>query len=156
VYLQCKVASGACANGSVLSADIPVAASAKQDARQETKILLRSEIANSMPSTYQALQQDAGSIFENLKKVFSQNSTLVDSNSPIQPSSAAALGLGDLNFSLGAQGNATQSGNFLDTLKPEGDSQDPILFLRENPLISIFALIIVIVITGAYLLNAKD
>lgn len=152
VYLQCNVSSGACANGSVLSADIPVALSA----RQGTKITLRSEIASSLPSTYQALQQDAGSIFESLKKAFllnpGQNYSEASGGGPM----AFGQGLGNLSLPLGAPGNSAQGGNFLDTLKPEGHPQDPLLFLRENPLISIFALIIVIVITGAYLLNAKD
>ena len=56
-----------------------------------------------------------------------------------------------LNFS----GNSTNE-SFLDSLKPEGDSRDPISFLRENPLVTLTALVIVIIITGAYLLRSKD
>ncbi|GEM_PF-878478 len=161
VYLQCEVVSGKCAEGSVLSVDIPVATSAVPEADHETKITMLSEIINSIPSSYSSVQQEAGAVFESLKKVFSQNLTGEESSeggTGQQLSAAEKIGLGDLNFSIGAIGNSAQSsnGNFLDTLKPEGDSRDPLLFLRENPLISLSALIIVIVITGAYLLNAKD
>jgi len=156
VYLRCDVEAGRCASSSILSATIPIAASAKPDGSMEGIVTLRSEITGGVPSAYPALQQDAGAIFESLKNVFTQNATgaaSVDSAASAQPSSAGNLSFGGMNFSLGAASNGS---NFLDTLKPEGDSQDPLVFLQENPLISIFALIIVIVITGAYLLNAKD
>ena len=155
VYLECKIVDGACSNGSTLHASIPVAASAKPDAGSSAKMLLRSEIVSSMPNSYSAALQDAGSIFDSLKKLFSQNAT----SSNVSAASGPQVDLGNLSFSLGGQqGNAAQngSGNFLDTLKPVGNSQDPLMFLRENSLISILALIIVIVITGAYLLNSKD
>lgn len=153
-YLQCNIRDGACSNGSTLSAVIPVLALAKADATHEVKITLRSEIASSVPIAYSIGLQDAGTVFESLKNIFSQNASANATPFP-QASAAEGLGIGDINFSIGAPGNAA-SGNFLDSLKPEGDSSDPLLFLKENPLISISALIIVIVITGAYLLNAKD
>lgn len=157
VYLECRIANGTCANGSVLSADIPIAASAKPDSETEASISMRSETVQSVPTTYSAALTDAGSMFNSLKNVFSQNST-PNASGLRQATPAELLSLGDLNFTLGAQANSTQNGtgNFLDSLKPEGDSSDPLAFLRENPLVSILALIIVIVITGAYLLNSKD
>ncbi len=159
VYLQCKIENGACANGSVLSAFIPVATSAKADATGEVKITLRSEIVPSVPASYAATLQDAGTIFDSLKQIFTQNATgYAPSNVSATPTPSATGGTDSsgLNFSISAPGNSAASGNFLDTLKPEGDSSDPLSFLRENPLVSISALLIVIVITGAYLLNAKD
>ncbi|MCX6772071.1 MAG: hypothetical protein NTX79_08555 [Candidatus Micrarchaeota archaeon] len=161
VYLECKIVGGVCANGSVLSVDIPVAASAKPDAASEAKISLRSEIVPSIPASYSATLQDAGSAFDSLKRLFLQNSTdsaQANASAAGGNSTAGRIEIGGLNFSLGAQGASAQngSGNFLDSLKPEGDSSDPLLFLRQNPLISISALVVVIVITGAYLLNSKD
>lgn len=167
VYLQCNVRSGTCSDGSTLSVDIPVAATALPETGHQATITMRSEIVGSVPQSYGSLQQEAGSVFESLKKVFSQNlSEPISASEPASssggeaalPSISDAQSQGALNFSLAAIGNSAQAanGNFLDTLKPEGDSRDPLLFLRENPLISLSALIIVIVITGAYLLNAKD
>jgi hypothetical protein len=167
VYLQCKLQSGSCAEGSVLSVDIPVAATALPETGHKATIIMRSEIVGSMPQSYESVQQEAGAVFESLKKVFSQNlSGSAAAAEPVSsvggeaalPAASDVQSQGALNFSFGALGNGEQAGNgnFLDSLKPEGDSQDPLLFLRENPLVSIFALIIVIVITGAYLLNAKD
>ena len=159
-YLRCDVEGGKCAQSSILSVTIPIVASAKPEGSVDGKVTLRSEITGSVPASYSTVEQDAGAIFESLKNVFTQNATganSVDSAASVQPSSQDKLGFGGLNFSIGTPANPAQNGtNFLDTLKPEGDSRDPLAFLRENPLISISALIIVIVITGAYLLNAKD
>ncbi len=160
VYLECKIKDGACGNGSTLAASIPIAASAKPDAASEARVTLRSEIVPSVPASYSAALQGAGTIFDSLKELFSQNAT----GAPLSNSSAAAnssgigVDIGNLSFSIGVPGISSQngSGNFLDSLKPVGDSQDPLVFLRENPLISLLALVIVIVITGAYLLNSKD
>ena len=161
VYLECKIVAGECGDGSILKASIPIAASAKPDSNSSAKISMRSEIVSSMPTSYSAALQEAGTIFDSLKKLFTQNASdgaLSNSSAVANPPASDRIDLGNLNFSLGAPGNSAQnnSGNFLDSLKPEGDSRDPLLFLRENPIISIFALIIVIVITGAYLLNSKD
>ena len=159
VYLQCKISDGVCANGSTLSAIIPVATSTKADANGEVKISLRSEIVSSMPASYSVTLQDAETVFDSLKKLFMQNATGFEPSNisaANKPSASGGLGIGDLNISIGAPGNSASNGNFLDSLKPEGHSSDPLLFLKENPLISISALLIVIVITGAYLLNAKD
>jgi hypothetical protein len=157
VYLECKIEGGQCANGSTLSAAIPIAATAQPNSPQDSKITLLSEIVPSVPASYAPIAQDAGALFDSLKHLFSQN---LSENASALPAnvSLSGLGLEGFNLSIGAAGNSAlaESGNFLDSLKPEGDSNDPLLFLRENPLISIFALIIVIVITGAYLLNAKD
>ena len=161
VYLECRIADGICANGSIISASIPIAASTKPSAGTVARISLRSEIISSMPSSYSAALSDAGTIFDSLKKMFSQNAPgSAFSNTSAQANSSAPgkIDIGNLSFSLGTAGSSLQnsSGNFLDSLKPVGDSQDPLTFLRENPLISILALVIVIVITGAYLLNSKD
>ncbi|MFA6907770.1 MAG: hypothetical protein WC263_02995 [Candidatus Micrarchaeia archaeon] len=160
VYLECKIAAGECANGSILSASIPLAASSRPVAASATKISLLSETVSSVPPSYSATLQEAGAIFDSLKKMFMQNGTGAPSNASVAANSSAQgkLDFGNISFSIGTAGNSSQngSGNFLDSLKPVGDSQDPLLFLRENPLISILALIIVIVITGAYLLNSKD
>jgi len=159
VYLQCKILGGVCTNGSTLVATIPVATSSKADVASEVKISLRSEIVSSVPASYAVTVQDAGTIFDSLKNFFLQNSTeYPPSNISVlsKPTASDLMNFSDINISLGAPGNNVSNGNFLDSLKPVGDSQDPLLFLRENPLISISALVIVIVITGAYLLNAKD
>ena len=157
VYLECKIVGGECSNASTLSATIPLAASARPNASlSEARISLRSETVSSVPASYLAALNEAGAIFESLKKMFYQNSTIRAISN--ESAAAASSDFGGLNLSLGSQGNSAQngSGNFLDSLKPVGDSQDPLSFLRENPIISILALIIVIVITGAYLLNSKD
>jgi hypothetical protein len=157
VYLTCIVANGSCANGSVLSAEIPIAASAKPDESIENRISLRSEIVDAAPPSYQAAQQEIGSIFDSLAAMISPNVTVNQSNGSIA-SVAQNVGASGLNITFAMPGNGAHnaSGNFLESLKPEGDARDPLMFLRENPLISIFALIIVIVITGTYLLNSKD
>ena len=153
-YLQCKIENGTCANGSTLSVVIPVATLAKANATSGIKITLLSEIVPSVPITHSLGLQNADTAFESLKHLFSQNASA--NVSLLQDSAADMLGLGNFSFPTVEPDNSTQNGNFLDSLKPEGDSRDPLSFLRENPLISVSALIIVIVITGAYLLNAKD
>lgn len=140
-FLRCDVQNGTCANTSVLAAEIPAYILAKENESASPKISLKSEIVEG---------QDAGAagefdIFGSLKNIFQPN----ESENKSDELRGAE---GDfLNFT----GNLS-NGNFLDTLKPNGDSHDPIAFLRQNTLISIGALVIVIVITGAYLLNTKD
>jgi hypothetical protein len=156
VYLTCIVANGSCANGSVLSATIPLAASAKPDESIENRVSLRSEIVDAAPPSYLEAQHQGGSILDSLAAMISPNVSINHSNSSIA-SVAQNVGSGmNITFAMPANGAHNTSGNFLESLKPEGDSHDPLLFLRENPLISIFALIIVILITGTYLLNSKD
>ena len=144
-YLRCDVANGSCANTSVLSATIPVMASAMPDSSQLATISLRSEIVEgSSPALI-----SAGSILNSLENAFSQNNSTWQGNST-------------LNLSLPGPGllqaNSTNlsAADFLDSLKPAGDSKNTLQFLTDNPIVSLTALVIVIVITGAYLLNAKD
>lgn len=133
-YLRCDVENGSCANTSVLWAAIPVAAEAAPNSSEISSITLRSEISEGMQLP--SLPQSAGGLIESIKGV-------VDFNS-----SAGA-------FSM-PQNAAGQGEAFLDSLKPEGNSSDPIAYLQENSLLSMAAIAIVIVVTGAYLLNVKD
>ncbi len=148
-YLQCVVANGTCSNSSNLSVKIPFTISVKEKQTIEEVISLKSEIAaaGAVPSIDTGeIQKTAGELFDSFKNVFSQNETKpADKPEPQKNASPHA------NAS-----NTTGNGNFLDSLKPEGDSKNPLEFLRANPIISIAALGIVIIITGAYLINAKD
>lgn len=140
-YLMCDVQNGTCANTSVLTAEIPAYILAKENENASLKISLKSEIVD-----YQ--QAGAGGEFD----IFGSLRNIFQPNGSENKSDEKQNGGNDfLNFT----GNLSD-GNFLDTLKPNGDAHDPIAFLRQNTLISIGALVIVIVITGAYLLNTKD
>ncbi|HIH18997.1 MAG: hypothetical protein UW92_C0001G0014 [Candidatus Jorgensenbacteria bacterium GW2011_GWA2_45_13] len=139
-FLRCEVVNGTCANTSVLYAEIPVMVLPTEGMRETPAITLKSEIAE------EGFSGEAGTsgLLESLKQIFQPN----------QSNSSAEEGGWEgafLNFS-----ENFSEGNFLDTLKPEGDGRDPIEFLRKNTLISIVALVIVVIITGAYLLNSKD
>jgi hypothetical protein len=138
-YLRCDVSNGICANTSVLFAQMPIFVSAQPDTQETPKIALKSEIAEQAGSTGGGID-----IIASLQGLLSTNQTAA------KPANEAG-GANFLNFT----GNLSES-NFLDSLKPNGNSNDPIEFLRQNTLISIAALAIVIVITGAYLLNSKD
>lgn len=144
-YLRCDVSAGACANTSVLSVPIPVFVMAKEDGANP-QVTLKSEVAQA-DATGSKLPKSAGDFFESLKSALHFNYT--DSNLSGQELAQSQPPGGDTP-------NLSEADNILDHLKPEGDSTDPVLFLRENPLVSIIALAIVVVITGAYLLNAKD
>ena len=146
VFLRCDVQNGSCAGTSILAATIPVTASAKPDASQLATISLRSEIADGSAPVVVS----AGSIFDSLKTAFSQNNSTSQGNSTIRINIPPAEQL------LANSTNLSQAEDFLDSLKPEGDSKNPVQFLQDNPLVSLTALVIVIVITGAYLLNTKD
>jgi hypothetical protein len=91
VYLQCKLQSGSCASGSVLSADIPVAATALPETGNVATITMRSEIVGAVPQSYESVQQEAGAVFESLKKVFSQN--LSEPISAAEPASSTGARL---------------------------------------------------------------
>lgn len=147
IYLRCDVANGSCANSSVLSAEMPVLASAKPDSEQLAKIYLTSEIVQGESAG--SLQAQAGGILDSIKGSLTQNvSAWQNTVPPVQQPNGSISGP--------SQANKTGAQDFLDSLKPEGDSKNPVQFLKENPLISLTALLIVIIITGAYLLNAKD
>lgn len=143
-YLHCTVGNGSCDSSSRLSAEIPVIVNAAPGWQEMATITLRSEIVP-------APQEGAGAedILSILSGIFTINSS---GNGSSQNSSPFPSDLPNIpNGSLNLSGN----GNFLDSLRPEQPSNDPIEFLRQNPLISIIALAIVVVITGAYLLNSK-
>jgi hypothetical protein len=139
VYLHCDVSGGACANTSILAAEIPLGIQSSQGASVLNNVTLKSELVDD--AQVAAISQSAGGIIDSIKNMLSGNGT---------PAGSAD------NSSSTSNSTHPQNGNFLDSLKPEGDSQDPIAFLKENPIISLAALAIVIVITGAYLLNAND
>ncbi len=130
--LHCEVANGSCSNSSVLSATIPVMFRANGEESASSMIKMSSEIAQDGSSDVMA---SAGSVLDSIAGAFGQNSS-----SPPP-----------------AQGNKSEAPqNLLDSFKPEGNSSDPVSFLKNNPLISLAALAIVIIITGAYLLNSRD
>jgi len=150
-YLHCDVINGSCANTSLLATSIPFTVSIRPGEKAETKITLKSEVVQGAPSpiSTQDVQKSASSIFDALRNAFGNGSE--NASAKANSSQLAAPHNGSENTS-------PQAGkeNFLDSLKPEGDSKNPVDFLRANPLISIAALGIVVVITGAYLLNSKD
>jgi len=143
-YLHCRVANGTCDNSSVLFSEIPFTITITQGGNESAQITLDSEIVAGapLPISNDEVQKSAGSIFDSLKNAFG-NST--EGAQPLK------------NEASSSSGSSTNgSKDFLDSLKPEGDSKNPLEFLQSNPLISIAALGIVVVITGAYLLNTKD
>ncbi len=143
-YLRCDVEPGGCANSSVLFAEIPMLASTKPQGSESARLLLKSEIVEGPEAA--VAEKSRGDLLDAFKRAFEQNLTANSTSAELQ------LGEADLlNFS-----NGSGQENFLDSLKPAGDSKDPVAFLRENPLVSFAALAIVIVITGAYLLKSKE
>lgn len=145
-YLQCAVENGTCSNSSNLSAVIPFTIMLQEGQSSEEAISLKSEIVGAAPPIDTGeIQKTAGGLFDSFKNVFSQNET-----------AAAKAGQQNNSSQRANSSNASGNGNFLDSLRPEGDSKNPLEFLRSNPIISIAALAIVIIITGAYLINAKD
>ena len=144
-YLQCAVADGTCSNSSNLSAIIPFTVLIGEGQADEEAITVKSEIVGAAPPIdTSGIASSAGGLFDSFKNVFSQNDSASGQNQSAAPAAT------------GSAANASGNGNFLDSLRPEGDSNNPLEFLRANPIISIAALAIVIIITGAYLINAKD
>jgi hypothetical protein len=129
--LRCDVSNSTCANTSVLSAGIPVFFTASPNETGEYSISLKSEIVDEGSATL-----PGADFFGSLERIFQGNGSATPETS--------------------SNGNNSSGENFLDSLKPESNTHDPVEFLRENTLISVAALIIVILITGAYLLNTKD
>lgn len=146
-YLRCDVALGVCANSSVLSAQIPVSIIILENGQGSLPITLQSEVVQSAV-VEEEIKKSAGGLFDFLQGILPNNSTSKEGEGNSQNKSG--------NDSSIASQNQSESGNLLDHLKPEGDSRDPIKFLRQNPLVSSIALAIVVVITGAYLFKAKD
>ncbi len=140
--LSCSVIASACSGNSTLEAHIPVYIIATPNETGEYGLTLSYAAADGQEGADAISKID---LLQSLKDIFQQNSSGKGLNE------AKSSGNGFLNLT----GNLTDA-NFLDTLKPNGDSHDPIAFLKQNTLISIAALAIVVVITGAYLLNTKD
>jgi len=132
IYLRCDVLNASCANTSVLSGEITVYLLASPGDSGNYNITLKSEIpgdSDGLPSGGDALAS-IGKFFQ-----------------PSMPSQPAAKP---------PEGGNPPEANFLDSLKPEGNPRNIVEFMRENAIISISALVIVILITGAYLLKSKD
>jgi len=150
VYLTCDVQAGECANDSVLSAEIPVLASIKPDSQSAANIRLTSEISEGAPSGISSAQDSANDLLATFKNAFLGNGTNESVNSTTSEQNANG------SLEIPQIANLSSDQNFLDSLKPAGNSSDPVAFLKENPLITLTALVIVIIITGAYLLKSKD
>jgi len=150
-YLQCAVENGTCSNISNLTAQIPFTISIKEGQATEESITIKSEVIGSTVifGTAEA-QKSADSLLDSIRSAFAQNESAQANGNAAQKASSSGNPRPNANSSNGSDKN------FLDSLKPEGDSKNPMEFLRSNPIISIAALAIVIVITGAYLINAKD
>ncbi|MCX8197502.1 MAG: hypothetical protein N3G80_04275 [Candidatus Micrarchaeota archaeon] len=130
VFLSCRLANATCLEGSVLEATVPVLIVAPSLNSSDTLMLkIESEIVSNIQPA-QASPASAQPAFE-MPKI-----TINLTNIENQPNST--------------------SNDFFGSLQPHGDYKNPIDYLRENPIISITALLIVIVVTGAYLLNSKD
>jgi hypothetical protein len=143
ILLRCDVENGVCKNTSSLSVSIPMVLGVSPQDAKEVAISLKSEIVEKG-----AAPQEAGQLLASLAGALGQNSSPQQNSSGQQSVQLPSLPQNLTNFS--------QAENFLDSLRPEGDSKNPVEYLKGNPLISITALLIVILITGAYLLNAKD
>ena len=114
---------------------------------QLAQISLKSEIVPS--SSAPAITISADSLLDSLRSALGAN------NSSNASPDAARLQLPNSSL-LGNSTNLSGAQDFLDSLQPEGNYKDPVGFLRDNPVVSLTALVIVIVVTGAYLLNARD
>jgi len=146
-HLRCDVVAGSCANSSILSVQIPISIIG-ESGRSNSPITLQSEVVQST-IVGDEIQKSAGGFFDFLKDILKLNST--SANNGTNNSSSH-----EQNQSFLEESNKSDAGNFLDHLKPEGDSRDPIKFLKQNPVVSIIALAIVVMITGAYLIKVKD
>ena len=144
-YLRCDVENGSCANTSVLSIVIPVIASTMPDSAQLAQISLKSEIVQS--SGAPTVTVSASGLLDSLRDALGHNNSSASAPGTAQPSNGSLLPNGT---------NLSGAADFLDSLQPEGNYKDPVSFLRDNPVVSLTALAIVIVVTGAYLLKVKD
>jgi len=161
-FLYCVVQGGGCSSSSVLSAKIPLIISLQEG--QGPKITLESEIQNNVqPETQEGAAgqpsgepggQPSSSNLTPAEEFLQSLAGALSANETNNSSEALALSLPSLDILNFSSNSSNES--FLDSLKPEGDSRDPISFLRENPLVTLTALVIVIIITGAYLLRSKD
>ncbi|MEM4554362.1 MAG: hypothetical protein QXT25_00735 [Candidatus Anstonellaceae archaeon] len=129
IFLFCKIENGSCSNESVLYSEVP------------TLVV----VSNSTPANI-SIQSEIvpAERFENAKLEL-----------PLGNMASIKLNFTPSADFLPSLPNHSDS-DFLDALKPQGNHKDPIEYLKENPIVSLTALVIVILITGAYLLNSKD
>ncbi|MEM4348389.1 MAG: hypothetical protein QXN37_02365 [Candidatus Anstonellaceae archaeon] len=128
VFLFCKIENSGCSNDSVLFSEVPAIITVGNST--PASISIESEI---LPT-----EQIENSKFD--LHIENVTSVKLDFTSPPEIFSS----------------QPNPSPDFLDALKPQGNHKDPIEYLKENPLVSLTALVIVILITGAYLINSKD
>ncbi len=143
IFIRCDIQNGTCLNSSPLFANIPLLLDLAPQEAKEVAISLKSEIVE-----YEIPQKAAIGLMDSIAGAFGSNSSK-QQNSTNQP-------FAQLPSVPQNPANLSQAEDFLDSLRPEGDSKNPVEYLKGNPLISIIALLIVILITGAYLLKAKD
>lgn len=153
-FLYCVVQEGVCSPSSALSARIPLIISLQEG--QGPEITLESKIENGVQPEAQegAAGQPNSSNLTPAEELLQSLAGALSANTSNGSNETPVLSLPSLDL-LNFSGNSSNE-SFLDSLKPEGDSRDPISFLRENPLVTLTALVIVIIITGAYLLKSKD
>ncbi|MCX8197783.1 MAG: hypothetical protein N3F07_01110 [Candidatus Micrarchaeota archaeon] len=156
-YLKCAVKGGICSNGSVLKSEIPLQLKLKENESLSSKIRLKAEILEDeapaltqISISEQNIQESAGSIFESIKKAL-ENSTEAKASMNEAKAPPKDEGKGD-----GHLPQLQKDKDLLSELKPEGNAKNPMEFLQANPVISIAAFAVVVIITGAYLLNSKD
>ena len=158
-FLYCIVQEGACSSSSVLTAKMPLIISLQEG--KGPQITLESAVENAQgEASAKAVEQAGAATQPNSSNLTPAEEFLqslagaLSANETNNSSEALALSLPSLDILNFSSNSSNES--FLDSLKPEGDSRDPISFLRENPLVTLTALVIVIIITGAYLLRSKD
>jgi len=135
--LFCRVENGACANGSMLSAEIPIVVIMKQGDSPGSEIALQSEIIS--PDAITSAPGVAESIIESIRQQLENSS----------------LNISGINMSGGINISPNISFEFPGAIV-QGDAANPAKYAKENPLFSLVALGIVILLTGAYLLKSKD
>ncbi|MCX8194724.1 MAG: hypothetical protein N3G22_01275 [Candidatus Micrarchaeota archaeon] len=134
-FLRCDVANSTCANSSILYAAVPIFVKAQPEALESPKIRLRSEIEEG------GLADGLGFIGE-FEKIFQGDNSTSEKNKS----------KGEKNgYVLEIKGE-----NLLENFKPEGSPTNVLEFFKSNAAVSLVALVVVIIITGAYLLKTKD
>jgi hypothetical protein len=132
VTLSCIVENGSCSNDSTLSASIPLFLSVEQNSSDEHNVTVSSEIEQGSTAIPQAASEGEGILNSISEKIFSNNSSSVNST-PLNDT-----------FQLPTQSELEQS------------VSNPSELLSDNPILTVGALILVVAITGVYLLNSKD
>ena len=125
--LSCIVSNSSCVNGSVLTSQIPLSLLVSQNSSADEELTIKSEIVG--PDALSSAKGKPSEILDALAGMLSNGS---NGNISVEAP----------KFSLPGA-SALSSGG-----QPD--------FLRDNPLLTIGALILVVAITGAYLINTKD